>query len=167
MKNTKLIFSVIAFSTLLCLSTSASAQDWKLVGEFGWFGVGKAHELEKGHFYWVGEFSGTFFNDKGDGSLLDRSGVKCPAWYDIDTNNKKTKAGGYCIMTDLDGDQLVCNWENAGTPGPGNRSPGTFTYLSGTGKYKNAPFGTAYKFVGVTVVNWADGTVSGYSLWNK
>jgi hypothetical protein len=45
------------------------AQDWKAVGEFGWFGVGKAYEIEKGHIYWVGEFSGTFFNDKGAGGL--------------------------------------------------------------------------------------------------
>ena len=27
-------------------------------------------------FYWVGEFAGTFFNDKGEKSLLDHAGVK-------------------------------------------------------------------------------------------
>ena len=41
---------------------------------------GKAYEIERGHVYWVGEFNGTFFNDKGKGSLFDRAAVKCPAY---------------------------------------------------------------------------------------
>jgi hypothetical protein len=54
------------------LSTAAYAEDWKVTGEFGWFGVGKAQQLEKGHVFWVGEFSGT-----GQGSLFRHAG-RCP-----------------------------------------------------------------------------------------
>lgn len=147
----------------LGLALPAVAAD-KVTGHFGWFGVGKAFEIEKGHFYWVGEFSGTFFNDKGAG-MFHLAGVKCPAWYDADFNNAKSKAGGYCIVTDLDGDQAYLTWVNAGTPGPGGRGPGTFTYTGGTGKYKGLSGDNT--FVGVTQVNWADGTSSGYATWNR
>jgi len=109
-KSTRLLLSVAALSTGLIVSGGTRAEDWKPVGQFGFFGVGKAHEIEKGHFYWVGEFSGTFFNDKGEKSLFDHAGVKCPAWQDSDLNNKKTKAGGVCIITDLDG------WSRAARP---------------------------------------------------
>jgi hypothetical protein len=149
----------------LALSGPVGAEDWKVTGEFGWFGVGKAYELEKGHFYWVGEFSGTFFNDKGPGSLFHRAGVKCPAFFDADFNNKKSKAGGYCVITDLDGDQAYCVWRNAGSPGPGAAGPGTFEYTGGTGKYKG--ISGSNTFVGITQVNWQDGTSSGYATWNR
>ncbi len=42
---------------LLAFSLPAAAQDYKVTGQFGWFGVGKAVELEKDHVIWVGEFS--------------------------------------------------------------------------------------------------------------
>jgi hypothetical protein len=67
----------------------AHAEDWKVTGEFGWFGVGKAYQIEKGHVLWLGEFTGTFFNDKGNGSLFHRAGVKCPAHFDFDIITKK------------------------------------------------------------------------------
>jgi hypothetical protein len=165
MKTSSLLRYALALGTCFAISGMAHAQDWKVVGEFGWFAVGKAQEIEKGHFYWVGEFTGSFFNDKGEGSPFHRAGVKCPAWFDADFNNKKSKAGGYCIITDLDGDQAYATWQNAGTPGPGGRGPGTFQYTGGTGKYKGISGNN--NFVGVTQVNWQDGTSTGYSTWNR
>ena len=76
MKNSKLLLYAVAVGAGFLLCGATHAQDWKVVGEFGWVAVGKAHQVEKGHFYWVGEFSGTFFNDKGKGSLFHRAGVK-------------------------------------------------------------------------------------------
>jgi hypothetical protein len=149
----------------MALAGAAFAQE-KVVGEFGWFGVGKAHEIEKGHYYWVGEFSGTFFNDKGEGSPMHRSGVKCPAWADLDFNTKKSSYGGYCIVTDLDGDQAYLSWRiPSGSPLPGTKGAGTFDYTGGTGKYKGLTGKNT--FFGITQVNWADGTTSGYSTWNR
>ena len=162
MKRTKLLPYAIAATAAVLFSGLAQAQDWKVTGEFGWFGVGKAFELEKGHYYWVGEFSGTFFNDKGENSLFHRAGVKCPAFNDLDLNKKKSKAGGYCIITDVQGDQAWLSWQNEGD---GQRGPGNFTYTGGTGKYKGIS-GTN-TFVGVTQVNWQDGSASGYATWNR
>jgi hypothetical protein len=136
MKSTRRLLYSGAVGTVLILCGGAQAEDWKVTGEFGWSGVGKAQEIEKGHSYWVGEFSGTFFNDKGENSVFHRAGVKCPSWFDTDLNNKKSKAGGYCIITDLNGDQAYLTWQGAGTPGPGGKTPGTFQYTGGTGKYQ-------------------------------
>ena len=119
MKSTRLLLSIAALSAGLIVSRGTRAEDWKPVGLFGAFGVGKTYELEKGHFYWVGEYSGAFFSDKGEKGLLDRAGVKCPSWADNDLNNKKSKAGGICIMTDLAGDTAspTVNWADGTVSG--------------------------------------------------
>jgi hypothetical protein len=78
MKAAKLLPYAVAIAVGVASFCPAHAEDWKATGEFGWFGVGKAFQIEKGHVYWLGEFTGTFFNDKGKGSLFDRAGVKCP-----------------------------------------------------------------------------------------
>jgi len=156
----KFAYAVLAAG--IGLASSAQAEDWKVTGVFGWFGVGTAHQIEDGHYYWVGEFSGTFFNDKGEGSLFHRAGVKCPAFFDANYNTSKHVAGGYCVITDTDGDQAYLSWKNAGDNIVG---PGTFEYTSGTGKYEGISGSSA--FVGVTQINWADGTTTGYSTWNR
>jgi hypothetical protein len=99
------IVATAAVAAAFALCSSARAEDWKGVGQAGFFAVGKAYQIEKGHFYWVGEYSGTFFNDKGEGSPFHMAGVKCPAFTDLDTNINKGKGGGYCILGDPAGDQ--------------------------------------------------------------
>ena len=162
MKSTRLLLSIAALSAGLIVSGGTRAEDWKPVGLFGAFGVGKTYELEKGHFYWVGEYSGTFFSDKGEKGLLDRAGVKCPSWADNDLNNKKSKAGGICIMTDLAGDTAYATYQGTGTSA---RTNGTWEWTGGTGKYKEIKGSNTYD--GTPTVNWADGTVSGYATWNR
>ena len=155
-------FVKLALVAGLAAVPAVHAQEAKPVGEFGWLGVGKAHELEKGHYFWVGEFSGSFFNDKGPGSLFHLAGVKCPAFNDLNFVTGTAKSGGYCIVADADGDQAYLSWQLSGTPKIGT---GTFTLTGGTGKYKDIR-GTS-PFTGSTQVNWADGTASGYAIWNR
>lgn len=151
-----------AFVLLCGVLGSARAEDWKVTGEFGWFGVGKAQQLEKGHIFWVGEFSGTFFNDKGEGSLFHLAGVRCPGTNDLDFNNKKGKAAGYCVIGDPGGDQAFVNWQCAGTP---SMCHGEFEYTGGTGRYQG--ISGKNTFTGATQVNWQDGTASGHATWNR
>ena len=159
-KLTTLVVSIL-------LASPALAAEEKIVGEFGWFGVGTAHQIEEGHFYWVGEFSGTFFNDKGEGSMFHRAGVKCPAYFDADFRTNKSVAGGYCVITDTDGDQAYLKWHNKGDPRPTGHGPGTWHYTGGTGKYEGINTEAVYTFDGVTQINWADGTSTGYATWNR
>src|SRR4051794_6362112 len=105
MESSKLLLlSIVTLSAGLIISGGTWAEDWKVTGDFGWLGVGKSFQIERGHIYWVGEFSGSFANDKGKGSPLDQTGWKCPGSNDLDLNNKKGKATGYCIISDPSGD---------------------------------------------------------------
>jgi len=140
----------------------AYAQDWKPTGMFGWLGVGTAYQIEKDHTYWVGEFSGTFFNDKGDGALMHHAAVKCPGFNDLDFTKKKGKAAGYCVITDHDGDQAYLAWTCEGDT---SKCTGSFNWTGGTGKY--AKISGANTFTGVTEVNHPDGKASGYAIWNR
>lgn len=83
-----LMLSVIAG---LLVSAGAHAEDWKFVGQFGWLGVGKVQQIEKGHIFWVGEFSGTFLSDKGESGLFNRAGMKCPAGMTLISTTRRTK----------------------------------------------------------------------------
>ncbi len=143
-------------------STAALAEDWKAKGIFGWMGVGKAYQIEKGHYSWVGEFTGTFFNDKGPGSLFHNAGVRCPGFNDLDLNAGKNHSGGYCVIQDAPGDQAFLNWQ---FEGDGKTAAGKFRYTGGTGKY--AGISGENPAVGVIEVNWADGTATGYGTWNR
>ena len=51
MKTTTLLRQIFGIVIAFALSGMACAEDWKVTGEFGWFGVGKAYQIEKGHFY--------------------------------------------------------------------------------------------------------------------
>ncbi len=158
----KPFWTIAALLISAALTHPVQAQDWKVVGVFGWMGVGKAYEIDKGHYFWVGEFTGTFFNDKGEGSLFHNAGVKCPGYNDLNFPAGKGKAGGFCVITDKQGDKAYLSWANEGDPG---KAPGKFTYTGGTGKYSGIS-GT-YAFVGATEINWSDGTATGYSTWNR
>jgi len=152
----------MAIAIGLALIGTASAEDWKPVGQFGYYGVGDAREIEKGHVFWVGEFGGTFFSDKKDG-LFDRAGVRCPAVNDIDTNKKKNRAMGYCIISDAAGDQAYASWKCEGDIAT---CTGTFDYTGGTGKYEKISGNNT--FAAKTATNWGEGgPVSGTSIWNR
>ena len=88
--------------------------------------------------------------------------MKCPAWDDSDLNSKKSKGGGYCVLTDPEGDKAYLTFQYSGEPG---HSPGTFEWTGGTGKYKEIKGSNT--FVVHPAANWPDGTSSGYAIWNR
>ena len=156
-------FTVSALA-LLALSLPAAAQDYKVTGQFGAFGVGKATELEKDHVFWVGEFGGTFFNDKGANSLFDHAGVRCPGSFDLNFGKKQMHASGYCIIMGegSPSDQAFLKWSGDGDTVDWS---GTFEYTGGTGKYQSASGSNTFK--ARTNVNWKDGNISGFATWNR
>ena len=94
--------------------------------------------------------------------MFHNAGVKCPGYNDLNFPTGKGKAGGFCVITDKQGDKAYLSWANEGDPG---KAPGKFTYTGGTGKYSGIS-GT-YAFVGATEINWSDGTATGYATWNR
>ena len=96
-------------------------------GKFGWYAVGKGFEIEKGHEFWVGVFSGTFFNDAGEGFMHETSWV-CPGVNDV-INGVSQVSHGYCVITDKDGDKAFLVWK------AGKGFEGDYQWTGGTGKY--------------------------------
>lgn len=45
------------------------------------------------------------------------------------------RSGGFCLVTDVDGDTVNLLWEPTNTPGPATEILTKGTYLCGTGKY--------------------------------
>jgi hypothetical protein len=88
---TKYIIAATAVATALALASPAHAEDWKAVGQFGWLATGKVYQIEKGHVFLVGEYSGTFFNDKGEGSLAPVSNAQ-PLMISMPTRKTKRPA---------------------------------------------------------------------------
>jgi hypothetical protein len=156
----------LALSALVlpALTLPAAAQDYKVTGQFGWFGVGKAAELEKDHVFWVGEFSGIFFNDKGANSLFDHASVRRPGSYDLNFGKKEGHANGYCIIMaeGSPSDQAFIKWS---CDGDTVDCSGTFQYGGGTGKYQSASGNNAFK--ARNTGNCKDGNVSDFATWNR
>lgn len=156
-----------AFTAGVLLCGASYASDINLTAQYGWFGVGKTYELDKGQYYWVGEFSGTVFNDKGEGSVLNKAGAKCPGYYAFDFGRKVSEAGGTCIYSDANGDKVFLTWKvsSSGCAGPGCPSTGTYTWTGGTGKHAGAS-GT-HSLTAVTANVWPDGTTTGFAILGK
>src|SRR5579872_5865843 len=94
---------------LLPLQAADLPKQGKFTAKFGWYAVGKVFELEKDHIFWVGEFSGTVFNDAGSG-FMHLASLVCPGSNDIHLDGQQGRADGYCVMTDKEGDKLYSVW---------------------------------------------------------
>src|SRR5438445_451717 len=107
-KGILVILAVVAF--VLALGVSAEAQLQKQGSaswHFGWYWTGKVYELEKDHLLTVGEWSGTLFNDAGNG-FGHLMSLVCPGVADIKRGTANNH--GYCTQTDRDGDHIYTTW---------------------------------------------------------
>ena len=148
--KTKQLFRVLGVLTLVSvLGGNAEAQltkQGKFRGMFGARGAGTTHEIEKGHVFFVGAFSGVFFNDVANG-FMDKSSVECPGVNDI-VNGLSIANHGYCIVTDKDGDKAFQVWKGQDTSP--NVGAGDFQWTGGTGKYSGIKGNGTYRYTGIS-----------------
>jgi hypothetical protein len=153
-------FAPIALLACFTAATQAPAAELpkkgSYAGKFGFYANGKIHELDKGHIMFTGEFGGAFFND-ANGGFLHGASVVCPGVNDVFLDGRESRAMGYCVVTDMDGDKAFLSWENKG--GPIVRPGGTFTWMSGTGKYAGIKGSNTFD---VTII---PNTPSGFAIW--
>lgn len=145
-----------ALTLVLGVGVTAEAQLAKqgtYRGMLGARAVGTVHEIDKGHVFFVGAFSGVFFNDVANG-FLDKSSVECPGVNDI-VNGLSMGNHGYCIVTDKDGDKAFQVWKGKDTSP--NVGAGDFQWTGGTGKYSGIKGNGTYRYTGI-------GTTSTYSV---
>ncbi|MCH7553011.1 MAG: hypothetical protein IIC82_03315 [Chloroflexi bacterium] len=148
--------AALAIALVFVLGGTAQAQlakSGKFTGHFGFYSVGQIFEIEEGHLFWVGEFTGTFFNDAGSG-VMHQASTKCPSSNDI--YGGVGHAQGYCIVTDSDGDKAFLSWNCEGPAG--KQCDGTFDWTAGTGKYTGIQGKNTFQATFVTASE-------GFALW--
>lgn len=140
------VLGVVALT--LAMSSTAQSQEARhgtFKGNFGARFTGTVTEIEKGHAFYAGAFSGVFFNDVA-GGFIDKSSVECPGINDV-VNGVAAVNHGYCIVTDKDGDKAVLKWQGKdSSPGIGG---GDQYWISGTGKYAGITGKTTYKYAAI------------------
>lgn len=150
----------LAIGVALSLNTANAADQARkgtFTAKFGWNSVGKTYEMEKNRLFWVGDFTGTLFNDKS-GGFMDRAAVSCPGTNDIRLDGQTSVAQGNCIVTDAQGDKAFASWWSKGPfPGPFH---GEFTWTGGTGKFTGIKGSSKFSAVMTPT------TASGYCLWD-
>ena len=148
MKSKALLAALGAVTLVLAACMTAEAQlpkQGEYRGTLGARGAGTIHELEKGHIFFVGGFSGVFFNDVANG-FIDRTSVECPGVNDI-VDGLSIGNHGYCIVTDKDGDKAFVVWKGEDTrPNVGG---GDFQWTGGTGKYSGIKGNNTYRYTGI------------------
>jgi hypothetical protein len=153
---------VIIPALVFALNGTAYAEDYKVEGHLGIFATGKAMELDKGHFTWLGEAHATFFSAEGERGIFDKVSQKCTDVGDIDKNNKKLTFSGYCAQGNDEANQAWFRW-SCETDAPGQPCSGTNEYIGGTGKYSGIT--GKVNFVGHAIRDWKDGTYTNWSSW--
>ncbi len=156
MKHKTLLGLLGALTLILVGSATGEAQmpkQGKYRGTWGVRAVGTTHELEKGHVFFAGAFSGVFFSDAANG-FLDKTAVECPGTNDI-VNGLSIANHGYCIVTDKDGDKAFLVWKGKDTTP--NAGGGDQQWTGGTGKYSGLKGNGTYRYTGI-------GTTPAYSV---
>jgi hypothetical protein len=151
MKRITFSFFVLAF--ILSFSYAhALEKEGKYKSYLGWTSTGNTVEVGPNHTFFTGEFTGTNFNDSGEGFLHETSFV-CPGA--MDTNKGKYNGHGYCVVTDNDGDKAFLAWKCNGE----EFCRGDFQWTGGTGKYEGlSGDNTFFALIGI------GGTAEGYSV---
>ena len=147
--NRKAWLGVLSALTLVfAVGVTAEAQlpkQGRFRGNFGVQAVGTANQLDEGHVFFVGAFSGVFFNDVANG-FIDKSSVVCPGVNDI-VNGTSIGNHGYCIVTDKDGDKAFLVWKGQDTSP--NAGGGDQEWIGGTGKYRGIKGKSTYRYTGI------------------
>ena len=126
--------SALALAVLTASTASAQiAKSGKPRGPTGFHGEGTLRDFGDGNMGWFGEFWGIGYNDEGKGFMHDVSWW-CTGQVSL-SGGKSVNAGGFCTITDKDGDKINLIWQQEKVV-PAGTSYNKGTYLSGTGKYQ-------------------------------
>lgn len=123
-------------ATFIIFSASVgaySAEQGNTTGVASFQAKGESRQLKPAVTVWNGTFVGVSITESGKGPLHN-SGWDCTGEAVVQDGNVY-RAGGFCLVTDPDGDTVNLLWERTNVPGPVLEPKTKGTYLSGTGKY--------------------------------
>jgi len=130
-RRTSVLF--VAVVSLAAGSASHAAGQGTTTGVASFYAKGEAKEYKPGLIVWGGGFVGVSIADGRKGPLHN-SGWECTGETAIQ-DGKVLRSGGFCLVTDQDGDSINLLWERTDVPGGTVDGKTKGTYLSGTGKY--------------------------------
>lgn len=157
----RILVCVAGLAMAFAAAQSAAAAEYAVTGVFTNVSIGTSYEIEAGHTFWVGQFSG-LFDDADDTSPFDDLTLVCPGWLDIGVGG-----AGYCTGWDAAGDMAYASWTCTAAPPPEGALLGldcTWTYTGGTGKFAGISGGGP--FTAATVAFTPAGHGVGYAQWN-
>ena len=126
--------ALVAFGAFFTSNGMQAAEQGTTTGGMaGFHGVGKFQEFAPDFGVWNGEFWGESTTDSESGPL------HFGAWYctgeQAFQGGTPKWAGGFCTVTDVDGDTVNLRWQATEPYGPGANIGTRGDYYSGTGKY--------------------------------
>lgn len=126
--------SALLVATLgLAVGSTSHAGQGTTIGVATFQAKGEVKEYKPGVVVWSGNFVGVSVADSRRGPLHN-SGWECTG-ESVLQEGKAYKSGGFCLVTDPDGDAINLLWERMDVPGAASPGNNKGTYLSGTGKY--------------------------------
>lgn len=123
---------ILAASFALCAAGQAADQG-NTTGIASFQAKGEARNHKPAVMVWNGSFVGASVTDARRGPLHS-SGWDCTGDV-LAQDGTVFRSGGFCLVTDVDGDTVNVLWERTNTPGPATEILTKGTYLSGSGKY--------------------------------
>lgn len=140
----------------LLFSATAHAQEIFEPGTAAFVGIGDAYDVEEGHPYFVGKFSGAYVAS-GEPGIFNHAAIMCVGYNDIGVS-----AAGYCVYTITSGATATLRWSCV----PAEVPPGYILagdcvseFVSGTGELAGITGGNPY--TSLSLMPNPDGTVSG------
>jgi hypothetical protein len=133
LKRIGALFMALLGLGLSAESTSHAAGQGTTTGVATFQAKGEVKEYKPSVIVWSGNFVGVSVTDARKGPLHN-SGWECTG-ESVLQDGKGYKAGGFCLVTDPEGDTINLLWERMDVPGAASEGNNKGTYLSGTGKY--------------------------------
>lgn len=131
MKRSISVLFVLFLATLHL--QAVAAESGTTTGAASFNAKGDVKNYKPGVMLWSGTFVGVSITESKKGPLHN-SGWDCTGESAIQDGNV-FRSGGFCLVTDPDGDTINLLWERTDVPGLPADAKTKGIYLSGTGKY--------------------------------
>ena len=130
---TQFTLSLVVFCIFGFTARTEAAMSGKLAGFASFYGQGETQEHAPDMLVWTGAFHGQSVTDSGAG-LFHYSAWDCTGEMAY-RNQKVSYGGGFCAVTDPDGDKVNLRWEVDEPEANPVKLKTKGVYLSGSGKY--------------------------------
>jgi hypothetical protein len=125
-----LLSTIILFAAVIMPVSAASKAPTEAI--ISWAAEGYAYRISEKTMLFQGSMDGIIYAHSGD-EFMNEGFVRCPISQTIDLASEKSEVRGYCSIAVSAGNAIFAELSCKGVTGT---CKGTFTFTSGTGKFK-------------------------------